>query len=195
MTMSVKNSRYNWVWKIFYVIITWSMLRDNTLLRLSLLSSLSTTADSDSELVHVEKLGKHPTSCLEAPGNSQGMCRKSSIRYMFYFFILFTFLSASFNAATFEVRVSTLSQPKSCFIYEHFCTTCNHLFYITPTCLLLCWLLFVLGSGLKVQRFISLKNLVMSKLVTSTQHLISESTEIFLFVNFLQFTQEGRTLD
>ena len=65
MMMSVENSGYGyWVWKIFYVIITWSMLRDNALLKLSSLSSLSTTADSDSESVHIEKLGKHPTSCL-----------------------------------------------------------------------------------------------------------------------------------
>ncbi|EDR10701.1 uncharacterized protein LACBIDRAFT_324541 [Laccaria bicolor S238N-H82] len=43
------------------------------LLGLLSLSSCSTTTDSDFESVHVEKAGGHSPTCLEAPGNSQGI--------------------------------------------------------------------------------------------------------------------------
>ncbi|EDR09601.1 uncharacterized protein LACBIDRAFT_318832 [Laccaria bicolor S238N-H82] len=38
-----------------------------------MLSSLSATTDLDSGSLHVEKLGDHPQTCLEAPGNLQGI--------------------------------------------------------------------------------------------------------------------------
>jgi len=43
------------------------MLRDLALLELSLPSSLSATADSDPEPVHIDKPGEHPQTCWKHP--------------------------------------------------------------------------------------------------------------------------------
>ncbi|EDR07979.1 uncharacterized protein LACBIDRAFT_327182 [Laccaria bicolor S238N-H82] len=90
--------------------------------------------DSETQPVHVEELGKHPPTCLGAPGNSEGMLDKNSrrpwtialetLKFSWKSRFIRTHYSPSNN--TFSSRMECKNQAMSPHLFPATHLTCHH---------------------------------------------------------------------